>query len=139
MEKAMVLTVEQATEYSRKVIWLEMRESVDVLPVTYHSERRPFLRYDCESRPTMVEVRGEYYGKTWRCWDRDPAGRQHVKEWDDEETVSEVPAATAAEEKTEKAPEKKPEKKPAATVARKKAATGKAAAKPKSRKAGGTK
>lgn len=67
-EKAMILEIGEAAEWNRKVIWMEMRETDGVIPVTYHSERRPFLRFDAEERAMMIEVRAEYYGKTWRCW-----------------------------------------------------------------------
>lgn len=81
MEKAKVLKLEEAIRWNRKVIWLETREDAKVLPVTYYAEHVPFLRFDCEDRVAMIEVRAEFYGKTWRCWDRDPAGAQNVKTW----------------------------------------------------------
>lgn len=81
MEKARVLKLDEAMQWNRRVIWLETRESTEVLPVTFYAEHKPFLRFDCETRPAMMEVRAEYYGKTWRCWDRDPAGAQSVKVW----------------------------------------------------------
>lgn len=81
MEKAKVLKLEEAIRWNRKVIWLETREDAQVLPVTYYAEHMPFLRFDCEDRVAMIEVRAEFYGKTWRCWDRDPAGAQSVKTW----------------------------------------------------------
>ncbi len=81
MEKARILKLAEAVEYNRKVIWLELRTEAEVLPVTYYAEHLPFLRFDCEDRVAMITVRGEYYGKTWRCWDRDPAGAQTVKAW----------------------------------------------------------
>ena len=84
MAKAKLLKMKDAVEYDRKVKWLELRETAGVIPVTYHSERAPFLRFDCEDRVMMIEVRAGYYGKTWRCWDQDPAGAQTMKEWDDE-------------------------------------------------------
>lgn len=81
MEKARVLKLEEAIRWNRKVIWLETREDAQVLPVTYYAEHMPFLRFDCEDRVAMIEVRAEFYGKTWRCWDLDPAGAQNVKTW----------------------------------------------------------
>lgn len=82
MEKARVLKAAEAAEWNRKVIWLEMRETEGVIPVTYHSERKPFLRFECEDRPARIEVRAEYYGKTWRCWSARPDGEK-VPEWKD--------------------------------------------------------
>ncbi len=81
MAKAKILKLKDAIEYDRKVMWLELRETGGVMPVTYHSERQPFLRFDCEDRVMMIEVRAEYYEKTWRCWDQDPAGAQTMKQW----------------------------------------------------------
>lgn len=82
MEKARVLKLNEAIEYNRKRIWLETRETEGMLPVTYHSERRPFLRFDCENRAAMINVRAEYYGKTWRCWSAEPNG-QKAPNWKD--------------------------------------------------------
>ena len=81
MEKARVLKIGEVVEYNRKVIWMELRETQGVIPVTYHAERVPFLRFDAEDRVALIEVRADMYGKTWRCWDRDPAGAQSVKTW----------------------------------------------------------
>lgn len=82
MEKARVLKLNEAAEYNRKVIWLELREMDGVLPVTYHSEQLPFLRFDAEDRVAMFSVRGDCYGKTWRCWSMRPDG-QKVPAWKD--------------------------------------------------------
>lgn len=82
MEKARVLKLEEAITYNQKVIWLELRETEGVVPVTYHSEQRPFLRFDREDLVEMISVRGEYYGKTWRCWSAAPNG-QKVPNWKD--------------------------------------------------------
>lgn len=85
MEKARVLKLtEVANGGDRRVMWLETRETKGVIPVTFYAERIPFLRFDCENRVAMIEVRSEYYGRTWRCWDRDPAGAETMKEWKDE-------------------------------------------------------
>ena len=81
MEKARVLKIGDVAVYDRKVIWMELRETQGVIPVTYHAERVPFLRFDAEDRVALIEVRADMYGKTWRCWDRDPAGAQSVKTW----------------------------------------------------------
>ena len=81
MEKARVLKIGEVVEYNRKVIWMELRETQGVIPVTYHAERVPFLRFDAEDRVALIEVRADMYGKTWRCWDRDPGGAQSVKTW----------------------------------------------------------
>ena len=81
MEKARVLKLEEAIRWNQKTIWLELRETQGVIPVTYHLEHVPFLRFEAEDRVAMIEVRAVMYGKTWRCWDRDPAGAQSVKTW----------------------------------------------------------
>lgn len=84
MAKAKVLKLEEAIQYNRKVIWMEMRETAGVVPVTYYAEHAPFLRFDAADRVAMIEVRAEYYGTTWRCWDQYPAGAQSVRLWDDQ-------------------------------------------------------
>ena len=81
MGKAKVLKLEEAIQYNRKVIWMEMRETAGVVPVTYYAEHAPFLRFDAEDRVLMIEVRADMYGKTWRCWDQDPAGARTLKLW----------------------------------------------------------
>lgn len=84
-EKARILEIGEAAEWNRKVIWMEMRETAGMMPVTFWAEKIPFLRFDCEDRTMMIEVRAEYYGKTWRCWDRRPDG-QPVPDWEGTET-----------------------------------------------------
>ena len=80
MAKARVLKLEETFQHG-KVIWLELRETAGVIPVAFWAEHLPFLKYDAQDRVAIIEVRAEYYGKTWRCWDRDPAGAQSVKVW----------------------------------------------------------
>lgn len=82
MDKAKVLKLEEAAEWNQKVIWMEMREVQGAIPVTFYAERAPFLRFNAEDRVLMIEVRADYYRKTWRCWDRDPAGRAGMNLWD---------------------------------------------------------
>ena len=80
MDKAKVLKVNETIQ-AGKVVWLETREAKEVIPVAFWAEHMPFLKYDAQDRVALIEVRAEYYGKTWRCWDRDPAGAQSVKTW----------------------------------------------------------
>lgn len=79
--KARILELSEAVEYNRKVIWLELREMAGVMPVTFYVEQFPFLKFDAENRIAMITVRADYYGKTWRCWDRNPEGAESVKLW----------------------------------------------------------
>lgn len=81
MDKARILKLDEVIQWNRKVIWLETRTDTDAVPVTYYAEHVPFLRFDAEDRVMMIEARAAYYGKTWRCWDRDPAGAQTMKTW----------------------------------------------------------
>ena len=81
MEKVKVLKLEDAIARNRRVIWMEMRETDGVFPVTFYAEHLPFLRFDAEDRVLMIEVRADMYGKTWRCWDQDPAGARTLKLW----------------------------------------------------------
>ena len=81
MEKAKVLKLNE-TMQPGKQIWLEMRETAGVIPVAFWAEHMPFLKYDAQDRVAMIEVREEYYGKTWRCWSMAPNG-QKVPDWKD--------------------------------------------------------
>ena len=81
MEKAKVLKLEETFQHG-KVIWLELRETAGVIPVAFWAEHLPFLKYDAQDRVAMIEVRAEYYGKTWRCWSMAPNG-QKVPDWKD--------------------------------------------------------
>ena len=81
MEKAKVLKLEETIQQGR-VTWLELRETAGVIPVAFWAEHLPFLKYDAQDRVAMIEVRAEYYGKTWRCWNMAPNG-QKVPDWKD--------------------------------------------------------
>ena len=81
MEKAKVLKLEETFQHG-KVIWMELRETAGVIPVAFWAEHMPFLKYDAQDRVAMIEVRAEYYGKTWRCWSMAPNG-QKVPDWKD--------------------------------------------------------
>ena len=81
MEKAKVLKLEETIQQGR-VTWLELRETAGVIPVAFWAEHMPFLKYDAQDRVAMIEVRAEYYGKTWRCWSMAPNG-QKVPDWKD--------------------------------------------------------
>ena len=81
MEKAKVLKLEETIQQGR-VTWLELRETAGVIPVAFWAEHLPFLKYDAQDRVAIIEVRAEYYGKTWRCWSMAPNG-QKVPDWKD--------------------------------------------------------
>ena len=81
MEKAKVLKLNETMQPGRKT-WLELRETAGVIPVAFWAEHMPFLKYDAQDRVAMIEVRAEYYGKTWRCWSMAPNG-QKVPDWKD--------------------------------------------------------
>lgn len=81
MEKAKVLKLEETIQLGR-VTWMELRETAGVIPVAFWAEHMPFLKYDAQDRVAMIEVRAEYYGKTWRCWSMAPNG-QKVPDWKD--------------------------------------------------------
>lgn len=80
MDEARVLTLKEAAEYTQRVIWMELLEMQGVIPVSFHSEHAPFLRFDGQDRVLMISVRGEFYEKTWRCWSARPDG-QAVPDW----------------------------------------------------------
>ena len=116
--KAKVLKLSEAAEWNRKVIWMEMLETAGAIPVTFYAEHIPFLRFDCEDRVMMIEVRGEYYGKTWRCWNEKPDGQ--AADWQDPEggAEPEVEPAKASDPEGVAEAETEPAAKPAKTAAK---------------------
>lgn len=92
MEKARVLKLEETLQHG-KVVWLELRETAGVIPVAFWAERMPFLKYDAQDRVAMIEVRAEYYRKTWRCWDQRPDGLP-VPDWQDPEETGKAAKET---------------------------------------------
>ncbi len=81
MEKARILGFDEVTQSGKQVVWLELREMTGAMPVTYYAKDGKFLRFDCEDRVAMITVRADYYGKTWRCWNRFEAGKT-AAEWE---------------------------------------------------------
>lgn len=76
--KYRILSLEECVRHDGRTIWLETAESGgQVVPVQFYAERRPFLKYDAQDRVLMIEVRADWYGKTWRCWNAKPA----VTDW----------------------------------------------------------
>lgn len=72
---ARVLTFEQAIEWNRLVVWVQFRELTGCVAMTYDLEHVPFVRYKSLDGRLNVEVRREYYGKTWRCFGENPLGK----------------------------------------------------------------
>ena len=90
-----VLNFEQAIEWHRLVVWIQLREmNGGALPVMYNLERVPFVRFKSLDSSMGIEVRRDYYGKTWRCFDDNPAGRI-LPAWEDlpgwEESLADEP------------------------------------------------
>lgn len=77
--KYRILSLEEcAHRGDRRTIWLEMAEAGgQTVPVVFLTERGPFLRFDAQDRVLMIEVRADWYGKSWRCWNAEPA----VTDW----------------------------------------------------------
>ncbi len=77
------LKFEQAIEWHRLVVWIQLRGmNGEALPVIYNLEQAPFVRFKSLDSRMGIEVRRDYYGKTWRCFDENPAGRI-LPAWDD--------------------------------------------------------
>ena len=84
MGKARVLTLDEAIQWGRKSVWLQLRNATCSLEMKYALEHPPFLRFRDDKLKLEIEVRGEYYGKTWRCFDQCPVYEEEYP-WDDGE------------------------------------------------------
>lgn len=83
MGKAKVLTLEQAIEWGRENVWIQLRYWSCALKVHYCLERMPWLRFRDDGALNMeIQVRGDMYGITWRCFDEMPEDEDSY-EWDD--------------------------------------------------------
>lgn len=76
-----ILTLEECLHHDGRRIWLEMMEMPgQLIPVAYYAERKPFLRFDAQDRVAMIDVRGDLYGKAWRCWNIRPESTDWMPE-----------------------------------------------------------
>ena len=66
-----VMKFEDVMQWDR-VVFLQCREMSCSVPMFFMGEHQPFLRYRGDGIHLDVEVRAEYYGKTWRCFDSCP-------------------------------------------------------------------
>lgn len=73
-----ILKLQECLHHDGRKIWIEMRETPgQFVPVCFYAEHVPFLMFDAQDRVLMIEVRADWYGKTWRCWNAKPA----VTDW----------------------------------------------------------
>ena len=84
-----VLTLEEAIEPGRKRVWIQLREMSCAMAARYAAEQAPFLRFRDPELEMEIEVRAEYYGKTWRCFDSCPL-EENAHPWEDGETWERV-------------------------------------------------
>ena len=83
MSKARVLTLEEALEWNRETVWLQMRWWKAAQQVHYEAEHSPWLQFRATGEADMmISVKGEEYGKTWRCFDVFPWVEDALP-WDD--------------------------------------------------------
>lgn len=68
-----------------RTMWIEFREMPgQPIRVVYFLEHVPFVRFKGVDTEALFEVRAGQYGKTWRCWDEEPAAADMAAEpWDD--------------------------------------------------------
>jgi len=81
---ARVLTLEEAIDPGRKRVWIQLREMTCAMAARYSAEQKPFLRFMDQELEMVIEARAEYYGKTWRCFDRCPIN-EDAHPWEDGE------------------------------------------------------
>lgn len=78
-----VLTLEETLDWNREHLWLEMRWWPQAAPMRYAGEHLPWLKFrEFGGDRTVVEVRGDQYGKTWRCFDICPVD-ENCFPWED--------------------------------------------------------
>lgn len=81
---ARVLTLEEAIDPGMKRVWIQLREMSCAMAARYAAEHAPFLRFRDPELEMEIEVRAEYYGKTWRCFDVCPLN-EDAHPWEDGE------------------------------------------------------
>ena len=86
---ARVLTLEEAIEPGRKRVWIQLREMSCAMAAKYVAEHAPFLRFRDPELEMEIEVRADYYGKTWRCFDTCPLD-EDAHPWEDGEEWTRV-------------------------------------------------
>ena len=82
--KAKILPLEDAIDISRRSVWIQLRGMGCCLEVHYAAEQLPFLRFRDLAGVYTLEVRGDYYGQTWRCFDQCPVCEDELS-WGDPE------------------------------------------------------
>lgn len=82
-ERERVLTLEEALELGRDHIWLQMRWWPEAQAMRYAGENLPWLKFrEFSGERTVVTVKGEEYGKSWRCFDLCPVDEKSFP-WSD--------------------------------------------------------
>ena len=64
--QARVLTLEEALDWNREIVWLQMRWWKTAIWVQYALEQSPWLRFRKDGME--ISVRADQYGKSWRCF-----------------------------------------------------------------------
>ncbi len=85
MNGVQVLTREQALEPWRDHLWFQMRWWSKAEPMVFMYEQMPWLifrEFNGETR-VRIQVKGEEYGKTWRCFNAMPDSLEDKFPWDD--------------------------------------------------------
>lgn len=84
MQRAKVLTLEEAIEWRRETVWIQLREMSCAIQAQYALEHAPWLRFRDERLQMEITVKAENYGKTWRCFDICPLSEDSYP-WEDGE------------------------------------------------------
>ena len=85
MNEVRVLTLDEVLEWWRGHVWLQMRWRPTAEPMVYSHEHMPWLifrEFNGETR-VRIQVKGEEYGKSWRCFNFMPDGLEDRFPWDD--------------------------------------------------------
>lgn len=82
------LTLNETLQPNLGFIWFQMRHWNEARPVYFHSEALPWLVFKsvspADDKRLEIKVRGDQYGKTWRCWECHP-GKAVADAWEDGE------------------------------------------------------
>ena len=84
---AKVLTLEEALDWGRERVWIQLRGAGEPVETVYVLEKSPWLRFRNPDTGIEIIVRGSVYGKTWRCFDMEPKGTEGYA-WEDGEEWS---------------------------------------------------
>ena len=80
-----LMSLRRTIGWKPRTIWIEFRMMPGrPIRVIYFLEHVPFVRFKGVDMEAMFDVQAGLYGKTWRCWDEEPAPEDMAAEpWND--------------------------------------------------------